>query len=256
MRKLLGAIIAVLAACAAGAESRADAYLEDAQRAQLGSRDTAVRQIRAGDALLLAPAVAARERIASEVREMGATVGVEVLRRYTGLPRRLDSTDGLLSLLNTMASVSAMKDMTYWSATRGKRWVLFTRSYAVESPEHPVRVPDPSYAALPADGSFASFQEDTSFGKNLYRTAFHSATDHLWTRTENVNPISYLLVPVVPARGFVTFTLLLPAGDELLFYEVSLIRTSFPLGDQKSRADSLRNRVIAVSDWLRAVISR
>jgi hypothetical protein len=119
-----------------------------------------------------------------------------------------------------------------------------------------VRVSDPVFDSLPEEGSFFTYQEDTSFGKNIYRTYFRTSVDHLWVRTENVTPITFLLVPVIPAGGFVSFTLLIPAGEELLFYGVALLRTTFPIGDRDSRTDSLTNRVMAISDWLTGILRR
>ncbi len=256
MRKLAAAIIAVVFLAPAAAEDLLDGYLAGASRADLSSRPSLIRSFREGEELRLAPSVASRETLAAEVRALKPTVGVEVLRLFAGLPRRLDSEEGRLFLLNAIASASSLKGITYWSVTRGKEWVLFRDSYSVESPEHPVRTADPVFDSLPADGRFSTYQEDTSFGKNVYRTVFHARGDHLWVRTENVTPISFLLVPIIPAGNLVSFTLLLPAGNELLFYGVAVMHTTFPIGDRKSRTESLTNRIIAMSDWLQRRISR
>lgn len=242
--------MAIALAAPAAAEDPLDGYLSGTTRAEIATRPALIRDLTKGQGLLLAPAVDSRETLAAEVRGLKPTVGVEVLRLFSGLPRRLDTAEGRLSLLNTVASASSLKGITYWSASRHKEWVLFTESYSVQSPEHPVRVPDPVFDSLPAEGSFSTYQEDTSFGKNLYLTSFHAAKDHLWVKTENITPISFLLVPVIPARGLVSLTVLVPSGNEMLFYGVSLLRTSFPIGDSRSRADSLTNRVMAMSSWL------
>jgi hypothetical protein len=100
-----------------------------------------------------------------------------------------------------------------------------------------------------------SFQQDQSYGKNVYMQRFSTAPDHMLVRIENVSSITIAFIPVIPSGGFVTRSILIPVGRDLVFYGVSYIRTSFPIGDRHSREESLANRLIAMSDWLRARLS-
>ncbi len=251
MRKLAGAIVALILAVTVEAENRLDGLLAGASRSEAASAAGLVRTLGEGEIPGLAPTAAFRDRLAAEVRALRPTVGAEVLR-LLGSPRSLDTQEGRLLLLNSLAAASAMRGMTYWSVSRGKEWVLFTQSYAVESPDHPVRIADPRYVDLPAEGSFFTFVEDTSFGKNIYRTSLRASVEGLWMRTENVTQVSFLFVPLIAPGSFVSYALLIPDGKEVLFYGAAFLRTSFPIGDHSSRAQSLKNRITALSRWLAA----
>jgi hypothetical protein len=260
MRSILAAIVAEAALLLAAlvpafADGRLDAYIPPAALAELEARGSVVHSFLAGEALTLTPAAPAAGRIAAEAAAARPMVGVEVLRLTPVLTRPLESPEGRLSALNRLASVSALKDLPYWSASRKKQWVLFTESYTVQSPRQPRRIPDPVFTALPEAALFHSFQADSSFGRNFYKTDVHTDSECIWTCTQNIDAISYLLIPVVPAGGFITYSLVIPVDGRLLFYGTSLLRTTIPLGDATARAESLRNRLLAVSGWLVKALS-
>jgi hypothetical protein len=252
MRRLPLSIALLLAAAAAVGQTGISRYLDDATIQMLTSQGMITRVLKGQDPPVYAPKTAFQNELVKKVTGFHATVAVEVLRIFRASKRPLDTQKGMLSILNAMASTSTMKDITYWSVTRNKIWTLFTESYAVESPEHPVRIADPAFSTLPDTARLYSFQEDTTFGKNTYETVIHLGTDSLWAEMENLSAVTYLLIPAIPAKGLLTETLIVPMKDSLLFYGVALLRSSLPVGDLNSRAESLKNRMVAVSDWLTA----
>jgi hypothetical protein len=211
--------------------------------------------VRSKASLTLAPATSSRDAIERTVREGDPTVCSEMIRILPGLPGPLDTPAGWLKIFNTLHAVSAMKGMTYWSVTHRQVRVLFTQSYAIDSPQRPSRIPDPLRSAVPAEDILYSYQEDSTFGKNVYRATFNFRGDHCHERLENLSTITYALFPIVQPRNFVSHIVLIPSGGELLFYGVSYIHTTLPFGDKRSREESLFNRLIALSDWLKALIS-
>jgi hypothetical protein len=238
------------AAVGAAAEEDTSRFLQESIARELSAQGTIV-QIHKGDVTpLLMPAVEASADIRGELAGFHPAVSVEILRLFHDAPMDLGAPQGILSLFNIMASVSTMKGITYWSASRNKTWTLFTESYAIESPDKPVRIPDRVFRYPLVDSMIYSFQEDTSFGKNTYQTLLSRKTDCIWSRTENMGPITYLFVRIIPERGLINHTLLIPMKNGLLFYGIALLKTSFSMGDPASRAESLKNRVIAMSDWL------
>lgn len=224
---------------------------------QLAGEASLVRSLDRGAALTLVPRVSSAAAIAAEVQASAPTVGVEVLRIFRGLPapadalRGWDSPGGLLRLYNALHATSTLKGVTYWSASRKERRVLFTESFAIASPRRISAIPDPVFTSIPARAEMHTFQEDQSYGKNTYRQEFEFAGDHLVVRILNTSTISVALVPVIRPDGFASLSILVPDGRDILYYGVSWIRTSFPLGDMGKRRDSLANRLIAMGDWLR-----
>jgi hypothetical protein len=208
--------------------------------------------IPASSLLRLVPSVSSRDTIIAGVKAARPTVGTELLMPITGVGPSADSAGGWLSLYNTLHSVSTMRGITYWSGSRRRQEVLFLESYALEPGSRRARIPDPSFTSIPAEDELYTFQEDGSFGRNTYREHFLFAGDHLAVRIENTSTISLFLVPLIQPGNLVTQVVLVPRGNEILFYGVSYMRTSVPIGGRSAREESLLHRLLAVEGWLQA----
>jgi hypothetical protein len=206
--------------------------------------------LRQDGTLSLAPDVASRATIARDVTDLGPTVGAELLRIIHGPGPAMDSEAGRLLLYNSMHAVSTMKGVTYWSVTRGKEMALFLDSSVVSSPVNGERMPDLLFTEIPEANELFTFQEDSSFGKNTYAEHFSSRADHLLVKSENLTTITFMFIPLIQPHGLVSQVVLVPAGADVLFYGLAYIRTGMPLGDKKSRAESLENRLVALAGWL------
>ena len=164
----------------------------------------------------------------------------------------MDTQAGWLLLYNALHAVSTMKGIPYYSASRGISRVLFTDSYVIDSADKKNRVADPVFDEIPPEDLIFTFQEDSSFGKNVYEEHFSEREDHFVVKMENLTTISFLFLPLIQPRDLVSQVVLIPSGNEVVFYGVSYLRTAFPLGDRHSREQSLKNRLVAMENWLKA----
>ena len=130
--------------------------------------------------------------------------------------------------------------------------VLFTESFVIPSPRELRRIADPVFSEIPAEDTLDTFQQDQSYGKNTYTHRFTRAEDHLVVRIRNTSTVTVAFIPLMQPGGFVSCCILVPSGRDLLFYGVSYIRTSMPLGDRQARQQSLANRLIAMANWVRS----
>ncbi len=250
MRKLLLSIAAVSCAVLAGAQASLSRLLPDAAAKELSEKRTVTRIIREGDLPSLIPHVESAAGLSSQAGSFKAAIGAEVLRIMPSTAGAGGRPPALSHVLNILASVSTMKGTTYWSVTHKDRRVLFTESYAVESADRAIRIPDPVFPSLPGRAEVFSFQEDTTFGKNVYRSLFVTGQDHIWARTENAQAIAFLFIPVLPAGCFVTHSIVVPTAEGTLYYGAALLRPSVWIGNADTRAESLINRLTAAADWL------
>lgn len=201
-------------------------------------------------ALTLAPAIAGRDAMVSDMKTKKPTLGVEMLRMLSGLPQAMDTPQGRLVLYNTLHAVSTMKGIPYFSVTRNSSHTLFTESYAVDPVSRKDRIADPVFTEVPASDLLFTFQEDQTFGKNYYEESFSEQFDHLVVKMENLSTISFLFFQIIQPRDLVSEVILIPNGTDLVFYGVSSLNTGFPLGDKHSREESLANRLNAMASWL------
>jgi hypothetical protein len=231
-------------------------YVDASALATLRAGGSLTASVAAAGALKLLPAMAARERIAASAGALQPTLAVEILRLLPSATGPLDTADGWLKLYNALHAVSTMKGLPYYSTTRRKTVVLFTESYAVDSAETLRRIPDPVFTSIPADNMLVTVQDDSSFGKNTYRETFWQGTDHVEVRIENLTRISLLFFPFAEPGALVTQVALVPAGNDVLFYGMAGLRTTMPIGDRRSREESLANRLSAMADWLKTRLAK
>lgn len=251
IRIVLCALCVLCAAFPATAQSALDALVPVDARQAMASGEPIVRPLQAGGSLSLVPAVASGPGLVEEVRAARPTVGAEVLLLLRGMAGELDTPEGWLRVYNSLHAVSTLKGITYWSASRKQDRVLFTESFAIPSPRELTRVADPVFSEIPAEDILHTFQQDQSYGKNTYTHRFSRAEGHLVVRISNTSTVTVAFIPLMQPGGFVSCCILVPSGRDLLFYGVSYIRTSMPIGDRQARQQSLANRLIAMANWIR-----
>jgi len=255
MRLVLLAIQMLIFLCPAGAEDPLSRYFSPDDLGMLRAGKVLSAGLPADYTLRLLPAVASSDSIAAEVRERKPTIGVEMSSIISGLPQQMDTREGWLLLYNSLHAVSTMKGISYYSVSRGSTHVLFSESYAIDSAEGKNRVADPVFAEIPPENHVFTFQQDDWFGKNFYEEHFLFKEDHLLITMDNLTTIMFMFVPVIQPRNLASQVALIPCGNDVVFYGVSYLTTSFPLGDRHSREESLKNRLTAMADWLKARLS-
>ncbi len=251
MRLVLLAIQMLILLAPAFAGDPFQQYLEQPALEKLRAGRTITASIASDGTLTLAPVIDSRDAIVSDMKTRKPTLGVEMLRMISGLPQALDTPEGRLALYNSLHAVSTMKGIPYFSVTRNSSHTLFSESYAVDPVSKKDRIADPVFTEVPASDLTFTFQEDQTFGKNYYEESFTDQHDHLVVRIENLSTISFLFFQIIQPRNLVSEVILIPSGNDLVFYGVSSLNTGFPLGDKHSREESLSNRLNAMAEWLK-----
>jgi len=255
MRLVLLAIQMLILLSRAGAEDPLSRYFPQPELDKLRAGEVLSASLSEDYGLTLLPAIASGDSIAADVKGRKPSIGVEMSSIISGLPQQMDTQEGWLLLYNSLHAVSTMKGIPYYSVTRGSTHVLFTDSYVIDSAEKKNRMADPLFSEIPAEDSIFTFQEDGTFGKNVYEESFSFKDDHLLVKMDNLTTISFLFLPLIQPRNLVSRVALIPSGNGVVFYGVSCLTTSFPLGDRHSREESLKNRLTAIANWLKARLS-
>jgi hypothetical protein len=255
MKLLLVAIQTLFVLLPLAAEDPFARYFPDESLGKMRAGKVLTASIPSDHTLSLLPSIVSGDSIAAEVKNHQPNIGVEMSSIITGLPQAMDTQEGWLLLYNALHAVSTMKGITYYSATRASARVLFTDAYVIDSADNKNRLADPVFSEILPEDLIFTFQEDSSFGKNVYAERFSYRTDHLVVKMENLTTISYLFLPLIQPRNLGSQVVLIPSGNEVVFYGISYLTTSFPLGDRHSREESLKNRLVAVENWLKDRLS-
>jgi hypothetical protein len=250
MRKLAFTMITLLLASSlCPADSSFASLLPPQLRAQLETEGELRSSLRGDDAPRLIPQVTARKEIEARIREMEFTVGTEVLSVYRNTGVDFDTPEARLEIYNILRSMSTMKGIEYYSASRERMRTLFAESYVVAGPEGGKRLPDPVVLEIPAYSRLYAFQEDLTFGENINATEFHYSGDTFLLTSTNLTTMNYFFLPMVKPGNSVTMILLIPEGEEILFYGAVGAHTMRLLGLARSREDSFYNRLKAIYGW-------
>ena len=197
----------------------------------------------------LVPEVSVRGEIEARIRELELTVGTEVLSVYANEAVDFEAPESRLRIYNILLSMSTMKGIEYYSASRERMRTLFSESYVVEGPEAQQRLPDPVVRQIPPISTLYVLQEDLTFGENIYKTQLRYSGDFFLLDSTNLTTMHYLFFPMVKPQSSVTLILLIPAGEKLLFYGAVGAHTTRLLGLARSREDSFYNRLKAIYGW-------
>jgi hypothetical protein len=197
----------------------------------------------------LIPDVTARREIEAKIRGLEFSVGTEVLSVYRNEAVDFDSPESRLQIYNILRSMSTMKGIQYYSASRERMRTLFAESYVVDGPDAEKRLPDPVTREIPAYSKLYVLQEDLTFGKNIYATEFRYSGDYFLLESTNLTTMHYFFFPMVKPENSVTLILLIPAGEQLLFYGAIGAHTMRLLGLARSREESFYNRLKAIYGW-------
>jgi hypothetical protein len=262
--KLKTAAVRLLAAAAllsAGAGSAAaDPALPDLLDAgrwqELAARGELSRYLRAGEDLPLMPRGAAWEPLRQKVRQLDPTVGAELLLLIdTPLPE-LHSPEGMRLLYNTLLSVSRMKGLQYYSASRRRMRFLFEESYAVDSPDGKKRIADPLVEEVPPDNALYVYQKDLSFGENIHRLELRCDGQSITMEMRNLKPITYLVFPLVRPMDSISILVLVPRGGQVLLYGLSAARMASFFGLEQKKEESFYHRMRAIAGWFAGELVR
>ncbi len=238
------------------AQESASPYLTAEALKELQNGSELRRSVGPGRPPQLLPAISLRRRILRETDSLGPTIGAEVLILRSGNEADLESGPALLKLYNLLRSVSRMKGIEYYSMSQKRMRTLFVESYAVDDPMAMNRIQDPLVEEIPPSAFLYILQKDLNFGQNIYRSEYLHEEGILALRNENLTPMRYLGMTLIPPMKSLTWLVLIPYGGNLLFYGLSCARTISFLGLEKSAENSFYNRLKAIYGLFTAEVAR
>jgi hypothetical protein len=202
----------------------------------------------------LTPASALSSTVVESANSIDYTVGIESL--YFIPKEKLDDEllelprdELLLSLFNTLRSISSLEGIEYYSASRERMRTLFAETWVIRSPDDRTRLPDPIVKSIPEEDTVYIHQKDLTFGKNISEVVYRHEGNALSMSISNETTMRYMLFPLVKKGNMSMQMLILPVKEGIVFYGLSSIDVlDLKIFYDKMR-DSFTNRLIALKDW-------
>ena len=242
-------LVCLLAPVSGGADNPIIRNLNPDIWQELVLRGEISRTLWQGDAPTLVPDLPLKAEILADVTALEPGVGVEVLALYNSGQQDLDSRENLLRIYNILRSVSTLEGIFYYSASRDKMRTLSEKSYLIDSPRSRRRLSDPVFSEIPGIDSSYNLQKDLTFGENIYQSEYSSGAGYLASKTRNLTTLRYMLLPVIRPERSISYFILVPYRDQILFYGLTVARTMNFFGIERSREASFYNRIKAMISW-------
>ncbi len=179
---------------------------------------------------------------------------------YIPYPREFASLtheQRMLSVFNTMRSVSTQEGITYISFRRGNEPHLLIRdSWYLETQRSRRRLPDPVASTLPKEDESIVYQRDTSFGGNVYRHKYTIEEREIFLDIDNLETMRVLsILPVVrPEQLNISMSAFFLDDGLLLHAAANIDRepvVSF-LGYTVHLPSAFNRRITALQEWFTA----
>ena len=208
----------------------------------------------------LFPALPIKARIEPEVARVKPTIGVELLLLFdpdiSDTLAETRESDYHLRIYNVLRSISTLKGIEYYSASRKKMRTFFYDAYAIESPDNRKKRDDPLVESIPPNSDIYTYMKDSSLGNYVAQIRYHYHFDYFSMSIRNQTLIRWFIFPLVQPQKLNMFVLIVPRGDQLLFYGLSYVNASNIFGIAESKTASFYNRLIALFNWFRTNYKR
>jgi hypothetical protein len=154
-------------------------------------------------------------------------------------------------IFNRLAALGTLTGIQYYSASRGTMRTFYEYSSVIDSPASKNPLPDPVFEDVPAGFTLTLFarQKDLTFGDNIYRYDYKTASDSVFFTQENLTPLSYGIIPVIGRGNLRTVMAVIDCGDFLLIYAASMAKAASVPGMADRIGNSFGNRAEAVLKW-------
>lgn len=205
----------------------------------------------------LAPAGTDLGYLRGEISRLAPDVCVESLAETVIPPAlaRLSQAERELAIGNALRSIASLEGIEYFSASRGKRRVLFEEAFAIASPESREPAADPLRRSLPAREEAYAFMRDSTFGGNAMRLEYRYGAGTHSLAVSNVTPMRIgPLTAVGPGRLEIVLSAREDSG-RVLVYALALARASAAPGMRGKIRESTENRVYALMEWISSGLS-
>lgn len=161
-----------------------------------------------------------------------------------------------LEIFRAFTAFSTMEGLKTKSVLFGGEENFLLASYRVDSLASKRRLPDPDNVRAPESASFVLYGKDALAGDVYYELRFEAKP--IWFRVtlENLSTMRSLLLKLADPGELLTAFYIIPAGDEVLLYSLTLANTPIVPGTAGLERAILANRMVAIGKWFAANLTK
>ena len=158
--------------------------------------------------------------------------------------------DMKLHILQSVAQISTMEGVKYWSGSRQAMYPYLEKNYVVATRRGTKKIDDPVFESLPAEAMpLTVFQKDTTFSKAWYDVTYKVSDDAIHLALTNTSVIRYKMFPVMRERRLKIDLIVIPRENDLLFYGSAAFKLGNTFGIDLHLDQSFDHRMSALQTW-------
>jgi len=253
------ALLAISGGFAFGQEAALEALVGKDAAKELGAQGSLKRVQLKAPKQVLVPRDEMGAEIQEEIDSFAPTLMVEALYVYKKNPvvsAGVWTTEQRLAVYNAVRSLSTLRGIEYYSASRKTMRTFYEESYAIEGADKKERRPDPLVTDFVTLPTAYALQKDLTFGENIYRYDFKAGAAALSFAQTNLTGMSYGIVPILGKERLRTVVYVTDLGESLLVYAVSAAKATLLPGIEGKVRDSFSNRADAIYKWFSGHMDR
>jgi len=161
-----------------------------------------------------------------------------------------------LDIFRAFTAFSTMEGLKTKSVLFGGEENFLLASYRVDSLASKRRLPDPDNAMAPESASFILYGKDALVGEVYYELRFESKPHWFRVTLDNLSTMRSLLLKLAGPGELLTAFYIIPAGDDVLLYGLTLAKTPIVPGTAGLERAILANRMVAIGKWFAANLTK
>jgi hypothetical protein len=155
------------------------------------------------------------------------------------------------ALFNALCSLSSLKGIEYFSASRNKMRIFYESSFVIDDPVTKKPLADPVVQVPPEKAVLYAEQRDSTFGTNIYRYDYYTQPEAFAFVQENLTTMSYGILPLIGKNKLRSVVMVFDTGNSMVIYGVSVMNAVLLPGLQGKILDSFSNRANAIYQWFK-----
>ena len=163
-----------------------------------------------------------------------------------GLPAGMDLDR---KVVGAFTAFSTMKGLQVYSASLRKMETFIYDSWQVDNLESKTKLPDPSTDVLSPNIEYTMYQKEEQTGDTYSRISIHLHSGYDVVTLNNLTELKWFFVQLVPPEKLKTVFVIIPFGDKVVLYGITVADTAKLLGLENTKRASFFYRMKALAGW-------
>jgi len=186
--------------------------------------------------------------VSSLILERPSTIAAEGLF-FMDKPAAASASELNLKILKSLTAFSTMKGLLVYSASQKKMETFIYDSFRVDSLADRRRIPDPAFSDLPQHNEYTLYQKEEQTGDVYSAMTVDMIGDHVTALLTNLTELDFLGLRLVAPEQLKTLFIILPMGDKIVLYGVTIANTPHLFGLERMKEKSFFYRMKALASW-------